>query len=93
MVYRSQVGGRTWGNPVITAFGADHPQIVVDHSGGKHNGRVYIGYRHGIGYWHGYPEYPISIVRSDDGGRTFGKPVLAAVGKASSVSMSPAFTS
>lgn len=74
-VYRSEDGGRTWGKAVIAAFGADHPQVVVDHTGGKHQGRVYIG------YLHGFPEYQISVVRSDDGGRTFGKPVLAASGK------------
>lgn len=74
-VYRSEDGGRTWGKAAIAAFGADHPQIVVDATGGKYNGRVYIA------YLHGYPEYQISVVRSDDGGRTFAKPVLAASGK------------
>lgn len=41
-VYRSEDGGRTWGRPVVAAIGADHPQMIVDHTGGKYNGRVHI---------------------------------------------------
>lgn len=74
-VHRSEDGGRSWSKPVVAVVGADHPQMIVDRTGGPHDGRVYIA------YLHGYPEYQISVVRSDDGGRTFGMPVLAASGK------------
>lgn len=83
LVYRSEDGGHTWGKPVLATVGGDHPQITVDHTGGRHNGRVYIGYLHTQRQHGAGPniEYQISVVRSDDGGRTFTEPVLAVSGK------------
>ncbi|MBV8206318.1 MAG: exo-alpha-sialidase [Acidobacteria bacterium] len=74
-VYRSEDGGRNWSRPVVAAAHADHPQIAVDYSGGPHRGRIYIA------YLHGYPEYQVSVVHSDDGGRSFSAPAPAASGK------------
>jgi hypothetical protein len=82
VVHRSEDGGRTWDKGVVAATGVDHPQITVDHTGGPHNGRIYMGYLHNA------PpkdpktlDYRVSVISSDDGGCTFGKPILVADGK------------
>jgi hypothetical protein len=83
-LYRSEDGGFNWSEPVTAdaGFASDHPQLVIDKTGGKYNGRIYIGAapmdlskskltdlesKH----------FNISVFRSDDGGRTFMRPVEA----------------
>ncbi len=73
--FRSEDGGVTWQKPADLGYSYDHEQIVADHTTGKYAGRVYIN------TLHGYPEYKVSVFRSDDDGRTFVGPVQAATGR------------
>lgn len=69
--YRSEDGGRTWGKGVNLGPG-DHEEIAVDMGSGKYAGRVYAAMARaekGIG---------IYLFHSDDDGRSFATPVLAA---------------
>src|SRR6266852_5346689 len=73
-VYRSEDGGNSWQKTVNIGF-LDHPQIVVDKSYGKYAGRIYISALHIID-----AKAAVGVFRSDDDGRTFIGPVLAANG-------------
>ncbi len=73
--FRSEDGGFTWQKPTDLGYSYDHEQIIADHTSGKYAGRVYIN------TLHGYPEYKVSVFRSDDDGRTFVGPVQAATGR------------
>lgn len=73
-VYRSTDGGLTWTRSQSICCSHDHPQTAVDMTTGRFAGRIYIG------TLHDYPVYRVSILRSDDGGRTFVGPVEAANG-------------
>ncbi len=75
-VYRSQDGGFTWTRTQNICCSHDHPQMVVDRSSGRFADRIYIATLSGGGY----PEYEVSVLRSDDGGRNFSPPVVAARG-------------
>lgn len=73
--FRSEDGGVTWQKPTDLGYSYDHEQILADHTSGEYAGRVYIN------TLHGYPEYKVSVFRSDDDGRTFIGPVQAATGR------------
>ena len=73
-VYRSEDGGRSWGNAMELGYSYDHEQIIVDQSAGKYAGRIYIG------VLHGYPIYTVGVFRSEDDGRTWIGPAEAANG-------------
>lgn len=66
LFYRSPDGGGTW-EPARRLKGADHPQVVVDMSGGQFNGRLYISAMHGI--------RSLRITHSSDDGRSFSEPI------------------
>jgi hypothetical protein len=70
--YRSEDGGRTWGKG-LNLGGGDHEEIVVDSSVGKYAGRVYVAMERTVNQQLG-----IYVFRSDDDGRSFVGPVLAA---------------
>jgi hypothetical protein len=70
--YRSEDGGRTWGKG-LNLGGGDHEEIVVDSSVGKYAGRVYLDMERTVDQQLG-----IYVFRSDDDGRSFVGPVLAA---------------
>jgi hypothetical protein len=70
-LYRSEDKGINWKPPVRLGTG-DHEQLIVDHTHGKFAGRVYIGLKTAEG---------LSVYRSEDDGRTFIGPVLAATSK------------
>src|SRR6266446_5256537 len=89
-LYRSKDGGETWAGPFpITAGGGfDRPYIVVDRSGGKHNGRIYLTAaagnifnvdwsreREGGSVRSPYITSGLDLYRSSDGGQTFLGPV------------------
>jgi hypothetical protein len=40
--YSSHDAGVTWSAPTPAALGADHPQLVVDHTAGRTAGRIYV---------------------------------------------------
>lgn len=74
-VHRSVDGGRTWQTVANLKRGYDHEQLVIDHTGGKFNGRIYIAAVHGP---FGPPQrHRIAVFHSDDG-LTFSGPVDAA---------------
>jgi hypothetical protein len=66
-VARSENNGLSWQPPVRVAEYQDHPQMVVDHTNGRFNGRVYIGTLHG--------SYTLGVTRSTDDGRTWNAPI------------------
>jgi hypothetical protein len=81
LVYRSQDGGLTWSEPVRLPF-IDREDIVVDNTGGKYNGRIYmqglgdLATVEGAGHSAG-----ISFFRSHDGGATFQTPISRQAGQ------------
>ncbi len=71
-VYRSKDGGKTWLPPTKIPV-IDRPYVVVDDTGGKFHGNIYI---HGISglltYERGFGAYAsFKLFRSVDGGSTF----------------------
>jgi hypothetical protein len=68
-VYRSHDDGRTWPDSVMFGF-IDREYAAVDRTGGKYNGRIYVG---GTGDVRGenMPLSAFSLYRSLDGGKTF----------------------
>jgi hypothetical protein len=68
LVYRSDNSGHSWADPVDLGRGYDHPQIVADHGAGPFRGRVYVAAL-------GFPNWPVSVFRSEDDGRTWKAPV------------------
>ncbi|MDD5543153.1 MAG: sialidase family protein [Acidobacteriia bacterium] len=74
-VYRSEDGGKHWAPPVRLPA-CDHPQIVVDKTGGKFNGNVYIGV-----LTHSNKKHAIGIFKSEDDGRSFEGPIIAVEAK------------
>jgi hypothetical protein len=70
--YRSEDGGRTWDKGVDLGAG-DHDEMVVDLSVGRYAGRVYMAMEKTVNRQLG-----IYVFRSNDDGRSFAGPVLAA---------------
>ncbi len=71
-VYRSKDGGKTWLSPTKIPV-VDRPYVVIDDTGGKFHGNIYI---HGISgletYERGFGAYTsFKLFRSVDGGSTF----------------------
>jgi hypothetical protein len=78
-VYHSTDHGMTWSAPTVIPFGfegLDREYVVVDTTGGKYSGRVYV---HGTGDAQAIDEHgfrtTLSLFRSSDGGVTFDPPV------------------
>jgi BNR repeat protein len=67
-VSRSEDNGTTWERPADLGRGYDHPQIAVDHTTGPFRGRLYIAVL-------GVRDWPVSLFRSEDAGRTWKPPV------------------
>ena len=69
-IFRSPDGGVTWDTAtfVFGDYSVDHPQLATDRTSGRFAGRSYVT------FLHGYPSYDLSIVRSDDDGRTWSAP-------------------
>jgi hypothetical protein len=67
-VSRSEDGGITWQKPIFVSAKQDHPQVVVDRTGGRFDGRVYIGALYGA-------TYKLGLFRSSDDGRTWEGPL------------------
>src|SRR5207253_2936361 len=72
-VYRSEDGGKHWERPVLLPA-CDHPQIVVDQTGGRFNGNIYIGV-----LTHSNKKRVVGVFKSEDDGRSFEGPIVAAV--------------
>ena len=75
-IHSSKDNGKTWLTPTRLQF-LDRPYIVVDDTGGKYQGRIYV-----TGHKGGFPGIDsvsspdaVSVYRSTDGGRTFETPV------------------
>jgi hypothetical protein len=73
-VWRSEDGGRTWGEPADLGYSYDYQKMTADQTNGPYSGRLYIA------ALHGYPEYLVSVFRSTDDGRTWIGPVQAVSG-------------
>jgi hypothetical protein len=65
--HRSADGGDTW-DRTLNLRGYDHPQLVADHGAGPYRGRVYVAVLGGR-------NWPVSLFRSEDDGRTWKPPV------------------
>jgi hypothetical protein len=81
-VFRSSDYGETWAAPITLARVPDRPAMIVDRTGGKYNGRVYIAYN-GAGEVLGIDaktkKTGLALVYSTDGGATFSSPVMRAI--------------
>jgi hypothetical protein len=80
VVYKSSDGGRTWGESTRFQF-IDREFLLMDKTGGKHDGRMYIigqGSVRGIGGQTDRRASSVQVFRSVDGGKTFNGPVHAA---------------
>jgi hypothetical protein len=73
-VWRSLDGGLTWEPPADLGCSYDFEKMAVDATTGRFAGRAYIA------ALHGYPEYLVSVFRSQDDGRSWIGPVQAASG-------------
>ncbi len=84
-IYRSGDSGRTWSEPVILPrfHGLDREYLVVDNTGGKFDGRVYMHATGWVRPMEGKTQQAdISLFTSRDGGASFLGPVKrASVGK------------
>jgi hypothetical protein len=77
-LHRSLDAGLTWQEP-STIYLMDRQWVTVDHTGGKYHGRVYIhGTRGARRLDGGSGVSGVSVIRSLDGGITFGPQVLLA---------------
>jgi hypothetical protein len=76
-IYRSIDGGRTWQAPTVRPF-IDREYLAVDRSTGPHRGRVYL-YANGerLDSAGTRVSAQLQLLRSLDGGKTFGEPVGA----------------
>lgn len=70
-VHRSSDGGRTWGIPAELGLPYDREFLAVDHVSRRFLGRVYVAAGHAGG---------ISVLRSEDDGRSWKGPVAVAKG-------------
>src|SRR5690349_18553426 len=70
--YRSRDGGRSW-EKGVNLGPADHEEIVADTSAGKYSGRVYVSFTRMV-----KDGLAIHVTHSEDEGRTFRQPVVAA---------------
>jgi hypothetical protein len=80
VVYKSSDGGRTWSESTRFQF-IDREFILMDKTGGKYDGRMYIigqGSVRGIGGQTDRRASSIQVFRSVDGGKNFNGPVHAA---------------
>jgi hypothetical protein len=76
VAFRSPDGGRMWSDPP-TSFGKghDHPAIVTDATGGEFAGTVYVISSRGQFSKEKNLRWPVFVVRSLNGGKTFQEPV------------------
>jgi hypothetical protein len=74
-VYRSLDGGHTWSKSSDYRF-IDREYVVVDRTGGKYNGRVYINGQGSVRGMKDERPSGIYLWRSSDGGRTFEGPAV-----------------
>jgi hypothetical protein len=72
--WRSEDGGLSWDPPADLGYSFDFEKMAVDQTTGRFAGRAYIA------ALHGYPEYLVSVFRSEDDGRSWIGPVQAASG-------------
>lgn len=77
-IYRSTDGGRIFGPPVVIAGGWDHEQLAVDPASGS----VYLAAMKAarVPGDETALSYTISLMRSDDDGRSFGPPATVVEG-------------
>jgi len=73
--WRSEDGGSSWGDMSDLGYSYDFQKMTADLTTGRFAGRLYIA------ALHGYPEYLVSVFRSEDDGRTWRGPVQAASGR------------
>ncbi len=74
-VWRSEDGGSSWGDMSDLGYSYDFQKMTADPTTGRFAGRLYIA------ALHGYPEYLVSVFRSEDDGRTWRGPVQAVSGR------------
>jgi len=85
IVRRSTDGGRTWSPPVHLPRGAaraerkagafDYPKMLTDQTAGPYSGRLYVVASQADRLPSEAPVYPIALLRSLDGGKSFSFPV------------------
>jgi hypothetical protein len=77
-VYRSTDAGLTWGKDPADLKFIDRENLVVDRTGGKYHGRVYINGTGGIDGVGGEHTAAATLFRSMDGGKSFDLPTQRA---------------
>jgi len=71
-LFRSPDGGRTW-STMPHSFGPnhDHPTLIVDRSGGRFHGALYVASTHSTRDTSGIYRERVFVARSMDGGKSF----------------------
>ena len=86
---RSRDGGRTWADSAVNLGSGDHGTLAVDATGSPFSGSLYAVWWGPIGDDRGGPRSGVFIVRSADGGATFGSPTRVVPWSVRSVAMNP----
>ncbi len=94
LVYRSADGGRNWGSPVSLGVGHDHETFLVNASQGSEAAEIYLtSAQDGKEPASNAGRTGIYLVRSTDGGRSFGAPTLVFPSNLSLNAMNPGIVS